>query len=75
MSAQRFEFSDCDLFRPSFPSGQLLRSVRVEYRNLHRLQRDFLLYQAGFPPRANRVSSSNGPLGNVAVIRRVPVNN
>ena len=75
MSAQRFEFSDSDLFPTSFPPGRVLRSVRVLYHNPHRLQRDFMLYQAGIPPRAIRVSRSNGPLGNVAVIGRVPANN
>ena len=75
MSAQKFELSDPDLFRPSFPPGHVLRSVRAEYYNPHHLQRDFLLYQAGLPPRAIRVTSSNGPLGNVAVMRRLPANN
>ena len=58
-----------------FPSGQVLRSVRVMYRNPHRLQRDFMLYQTGYPLRNIRVSSSNRLLGNVAVIRRGLINN
>ena len=74
-SGYPFDHVGADVFQPKFPSSRPLPMVLVPHGNPHRLQRDFLLYQAGFPPRANRVSSSNGPLGNVAVIRRVPVNN
>ena len=48
--------------------------VTLAHGNPHRLQRDFLLHQAGLPPRTVRGSSTNGVLGNVAVINRVPVN-
>ena len=75
MSAHSFDDIGSDSFPPKFPSGQALRTVHSPCRNPHRLQRDFLLYQAGYPPRRVRVSNSNGPLGNVAVIRRPPSNN
>ncbi len=74
-SAYTFDHLSGDVFRPKFTSVKPVPVVSVPHLNLHRLQRDFLLHQAGLPPRTVRVSSSNGPLGNVAVIRRVPVNN
>ena len=74
-SAYRFDHVGADVFQPRFPSAQPLPVVTVPHGNPHRLQRDFLLHQAGYPPRTIQVSNSNGPLGNVAVIRRVPANN
>ena len=74
-SAYRFDHVGADVFQPKFPAVRPLPAVSLLHRNPHRLQRDFLLYQAGLPPRTIRISSSNGPLGNVAVIRGVPVNN
>ncbi len=74
-SAYRFDHAGADLFQPKFPAERPLPVVTVPQGNPHRLQRAFLLHQAGFPPRNIRVSSSNGPLGNVSVIRRVPANN
>ena len=75
MSVHSLDDIDSDLFRPNFPDGQVLRAIEVPYRNPHRLQRDFLLYQSGYPPRRGRFFVSNGTLGNVAVIRRPPANN
>ena len=74
-SAYRLDHVGADVFQPKVPAVRPLPVVTVPQGNPHRLQRDFLLHQAGFPPRAIRVSSSNGPLGNVAVIHSVPVNN
>ena len=75
MSAYPSDHFNSDVFRPKFRSLSLLPAVSVPHRNPHRLQRDFLLFQTGLPPRSIRVSNSNGPLGNVAVIRKEPVNN
>ena len=74
-SAYTFDHLSGDVFRPKFPSVKPVSVTSVPHLNPHRLQRDFLLHQAGFPPRTVRVPSSNGLLGNVAVIRRVPANN
>ena len=74
MSAYPCGHFDSDVFRTNFPCGRPFYTVTVPHCNPHRLQRDFLLYQAGYPPRTIRVSNSNGPLGNVAVIRRPPLN-
>ena len=74
-SAYTFDHLSGDVFRPKFTSVNPVPVVSVPHLNPHRLQRDFLFHQAGLPPRTVRVSRSNGPLGNVAVIRRVPVNN
>ncbi len=74
-SADPFDHLGADVFQPKFLSERPLPVVSVQYRNPHRLQRDFMLYQTGLPPRTIRISNSNGPLGNVAVIRRVPANN
>ena len=74
-SAYRFDHVGGDVFQPIFSAVRPLPVITVPQGNPHRLQRDFLLHQAGLPPRTTRVSSSNGPLGNVAVIRGVPANN
>ena len=74
-SAYRFDHVGADVFQPRSPSAQPLPVVTVPHGNPHRLQRDFLLHQAGYPPRTIQVSSRNGLLGNVAVIRWVPANN
>ena len=74
MSAYPFDHFDSDMFRTNFPCRRPVLTISVPHCNPHRLQRDFLLYQAGYPPRTIRVSNSNGPLGNVAVIRRPPLN-
>ena len=73
-SADTLDRIGADSFQPKFPDVRPLPVVTVPHGNPHRLQRDFLLHQAGLPPRTIRVSSSNGLLGNVAVIYRVPVN-
>ncbi len=75
MSAYPTDHFDSDAFRTNFPCNRPVDTLTVPHCNPHRLQRDFLLYQAGSPPRTIRVSNSNGPLGNVAVIRRPPANN
>ena len=75
MSADPTDHFDSDAVRTDFPCTRPVDTITVPHCNPHRLQRDFLLYQAGYPPRTIRVSNSNGPLGNVAVIRRPPANN
>ena len=75
MSAYPTDRFDSDAFRTNFPCNRPIDTVTVPHCNPHRLQRDFLLYQIGYPPRTIRVSNSNGLLGNVAVIRRPPANN
>ena len=74
-SAYTFDHLSCNVLRPKFPAVKPVPVVSASHLNPHRLQRDFLLHQAGFPPRNIGISSSNGLLGNVAVIRRVPANN
>ena len=75
MSAHPSDHLNSDVFRPKFPSAFPLTAIFVRHLNPHRLQRDFLLFQAGYPPRNIRVSNSNGLLGNVSVVRWPPVNN
>ena len=73
-SAYSFDHFNSDVFRTEFSSVRPLPVVSVQYCNPHRLQRDFMLYQTGLPPRTIRISNSNGPLGNVAVIPMLPSN-
>ena len=74
-AANSLEDFELDRRHSRFSPDSPLPTVAVSHCNPHRLQRDFLLYQKGFGPRNIRLSTSNGPLGNVAVIRRVPGNN
>ena len=74
MSAYPCDHFDSDVLRTDFPCGRPLSKVNVPHCNPHRLQRDFLLYQAGYLPRTIRISNCNGLLGNVAVLRRPPLN-
>ena len=73
-SADPLDRIGSDVFQPEFLPMRPLPVVTLAHGNPHRLQRDFLLHQAGLPPRTVRVSSTNGLLGNVAVINRLPVN-
>ena len=75
MSAYPFDHFAPDMFHTNFPCRRPILTISVSHRNPHRLQRDFLLYQVGHPPRRGRISNSNGPSGNVAVIRKPPANN
>ena len=67
-SAYTLDHLSGNVLPPKFPSVKPVPVISAPYLNPHRLQRDFLLHQAGFLPRNIRVSSSNGLLGNVAVI-------
>ena len=74
-SGYPFDHLGEDVFQAKCPSVRPLPVVYVPHLNPHRLQRDFMLYLAGFSPRNTQLSSSNGLLGNVSVIRRTPANN